>query len=74
MAIKQRYQGKKIMVLSSEIIEIVARSSDVLCIYCIFWTEGRTLVQEGNCWAWRGGGGGDVPGIPHPWIRPCLQP
>ena len=44
------------MVLSSEIIEIVARSSDNLCICCIFWTKGRSLVQEGNCWAWRGGG------------------
>ena len=33
--------GQKIMVISSEIIEIIARSSDVLCIYCIFWTKGR---------------------------------
>ena len=33
------------MVLSSEIIEIVA---DILCIYYIFWTKGRSLVQEGN--------------------------
>ena len=40
------------MVLSSEIIEIVARSSDI----CIFWTRGRFPVQEGNYWTWRGGG------------------
>ena len=46
---------KKIMVHSSEIIEIVARSSDILCICCIFWTKCRSLVQEGNCWAWGGG-------------------
>ena len=58
------------MVLSSEIIEIVARSSDILCICCIFWTKGRSLVQEGNCWAWRGG---NVPCIPHPWIRPWIN-
>ena len=48
---------QKIMVLSSEIIEIVARSSDILFVYCIFWTKCWTLVQEGNCWAWRGAGG-----------------
>ena len=46
------------MVLSSEIIEIVTRSSDILCICCIFWTKGVSLVQEGNCWAGGGGGGG----------------
>ena len=52
------------MVLSSEIIEIVARSPGI----CIFWTRDRFPVQEGNYWTWRGG---DVPCIPHPWIRPC---
>ena len=40
---------------ASEIIEIVARSSDILCICYIFWIKGKSLVQEGNCWA-RGGG------------------
>ena len=41
------------MVVSSEIIEIVAKSSDIyVFIYCIFWTKGRSLMQEGNRWAW----------------------
>ena len=33
--------------------EIIARSSDILCI---LWTKGRSLVREGNYmyWAWRG--------------------
>ena len=51
------------MVLSSEIIEIVASSSD---------TKGRSLVQigqEGNYWAWRGR---NEPCIPYPWIHPPL--
>ena len=39
-----------------------------------FFSHGKVYpppMQEGNCWAWRGGGGGNVPCIPHPWIRPC---
>ena len=46
---------QKIMVLSSEIIEIIAKSPHILCIFCILWTKGRSLVQGGNYWAWRGG-------------------
>ena len=30
----------------SEIIQRVAKSSDVLCIFGILWTKGRTLVQR----------------------------
>ena len=64
-------KAKKIMVLSSEIIKIVVRSSDILCICCIFWTKGRSLVQEGNCWAWRGGGG-LCPVFPTPGSAPDM--
>ena len=39
---------QKIMVLSSEIIEMIAKSPDILCIFCILWTKGRSLVYGGN--------------------------
>ena len=47
---------QRIMVLSSEIIEIIAESPWISCTFCILWTKGRSLVQGGNCWAWREGG------------------
>ena len=61
------------MVLSSEIIEIVTRSSDILCICCIFWTKGVSLVQEGNCWALGGGGGGGECALYSPPLDPPLH-
>ena len=41
-------KAKKIIVLSSEIIEKMAKPPDILCIFCILWTKGRPLVQGGN--------------------------
>ena len=42
--------AKAISFLLSEIIKIVAKSPDVLCIFGgILWTKGRSLVQGGKC-------------------------
>ena len=64
----QQCQGKKILLLSSDFIEIIAKSPNSLCIFCILWTKGRSLVQGGNYWSW---GGGMCPVFPTPGSAPA---
>ena len=52
------------MVLLSEIIEIIARSSD------IFWTKGRSLLHDLRITT---GLGGCVPSIPTPGSAPVTR-
>ena len=57
------------MVISSEIIEIVARSSD---FYAFIAFSGQKLGNQcRKVTAGLGRGGGCARCIPHPWIRPC---